>query len=432
MICKDTGRLVITHNLLADFNKSRDDKAFISGEFLSEFKAVVVNKLEWTNPIPFIDYRWIGQSRTIKRTGFDAELEAMITEEITTEVKDPVFFVSGEAYYPKTRREYNEKAEKEIKSEQSTYVLNETQQKIFNYLETVPFDAFTRKLNNNQAEIQSAIDEITDPISEHKATEKKLIQYRIINSIRENPSVHYRPSVRERTSRLFHSSDCVVALKKTVRKAFCKGWTDIDLKSSQFAILAEILDASLAKAFLDSNQDLWLYLNKTIFNKHEKPSAVEKTAFKAVIYGLSFGRSKKEITKSLKELGLDAKLFYSNPMIAELFSKREEWLDSIEHYGYVTDAWGNKIEVSKDRWAGAVAAAKIQSIEMEIISAVFDVASLPEYANKCKIMIFQHDGCTISFTNKETKPVILRRMQEALDEKAKKFNVIARLENEDL
>lgn len=424
---ESTNNLIINSSKLAEFagmverNKSGN---FKSSRFLQSFKAEVLPKFKWTEYEPFVDGQWSGKARQVIMTGFDADLEDLLLREIESlEPTDSVYFVSGEPYTARSRKKDKEQAESDYQLAKSTFQLNDSQLLIQTYMEQIPSITFTHKLSENKDAILEAINKIDNANS--RAT-----QMRILHSIKENAAVYYKPSERNRTARLFHASDCVVGLKKEVRHAFCKGWTEIDLVSSQFAILAQILNAPLAKAFLATGEDLWTYLDNSVFDESERDVKVHKALFKPIIYGLAFGSSKRTIKSELRKQNADPERLFKNPIIAELFERREAWFANIEHYGYVTDAWNNKIQVTKDRWIGAVAAAKIQSIELEIISSIFPVAE--RYKEDCKITIFQHDGGCVSFMDKSRKEKIMREFNEAITKRAAMFGVITRLEAKDL
>lgn len=425
---KDDQKLLLNAKTIAEICKeveSYNSRHFSAISFLKEFKENVIPSFEWTKEEPYIDGKWAGKARMVANNGIDPETWEMVQREIKcfsgAPTEDLVFFETGEKYYQHTRRAAIVSTADQYQQAKQTYELNDAQTRIQSYMEKVNPEVFSKKINANKDGIIAAVEAIPE-------LHKRLIQYRILDSIKEDPAVYYRPSERGRTARLFHSSDCVVALKKTVRQAFCKGWSEMDLVSSQFAILAEILNAPLAKAFLGSGHDLWDYLNAEIFS--DALTGLKKRMLKTVIYGLAFGRTKREIKIEIEGMGGDVDLLFRNPIINELFTRRREWLNAIKKHGYVTDAWGNRIEVTTDRWEGACAAAKIQSIELEIISHVFPVAE--RYASDCQITIFQHDGFCISFSDKIRKNKVIKEMNEAISVAAAKYNVITRLDCVDL
>lgn len=420
---KQTGELMIPHYVLEDMAGDveywKDKKGiFRSHLFLEQFKKDILPNFEWYDYAIQADNSWKGKPRMVKRFGLDAELEEMIQQEILNlELDNLVYFVNG--------RNYNQDSRAlEIAAEKATRdltppSLNSAQRVIADYMNAVNPKGLMVKFNANQDAVLAAIEKIDNQRS-------KMTQYKILHAIRENPAIHYQPSKNGRTARLFHSSECAVGLKKSVRQALCAGWFEVDLVSSQLAILAQIINAPLTLALLDSGKDIWTYMSEQIF----QTSVVDpnnKKAFKAIIYGSCFGRTKKEIKNELTSLGFsDFDLFFGNPIIDELFTRRREWFRRIEQYGFVTDAWGDKIEVTKDRWLGAVAATKIQSIELDIISAIFPVAE--RYKNICAIHLFQHDGATISIMDRNKVEKIKTEMNNAIQQQAMKFNVKTKLD----
>lgn len=438
----ETGKLAISYMTVAklagkqDAAKGKNFKAF---EFLGAFKEVVLPEFTWMEPEEFDDgygeSNWNDHKycRSVNDDGLDEATKMEVSKQIGW---------TGPKYYFETKKLFSRaNAAKEKKgvlaqyeNESKVFNLNKTQASIFNGLKDVSLNgrAFTQKMNENQDVIMAAIDNLQvgsdDKIS---LDDKKDQQKKILDSIKEDPRIFYRPTPLSRTCRLHHSTECALSLESSVRKAFCKGWTEADLVSSQFVILSAILNAPLCKAFIASKQHLWTYLHNFATGSVEKPSKAEKAIYKQVIYGICFGMEKRTIKKDLTAKGM-VKLLKC-PIIKELLEKREEWFDAINGNGYVTDVWNKKHELqnagtvkdiygnlvnAKARWAGSLAATKIQSIEMEIIESVFDCAVKIGEKYQWQITMFQHDGFTISYNNKDRKEAVEKQIKEAVKNRA--------------
>jgi hypothetical protein len=75
-----------------------------------------------------------------------------------------------------------------------------------------------------------------------------------------------------------------------------------------------------------------------------------------------------------------------------------------------------------------VAAAVIQSVEMEIISVIFDVATRHGESDEFLITIFQHDGATVSFQYEPKLPRAQRKLKDAVEARAKQLGIQTVLE----
>jgi hypothetical protein len=242
----------------------------------------------------------------------------------------------------------------------------------------------------------------------------------------------------------------VVGLKSEIRKAVCAGLTECDLRSSQFAILAAKLDAPLSKALIAEGKNLWCELYAHTHGIDAAPPKEVKDAFKECIYSICFGKSvedtrlfretKPGLRTFLAERGLA--MLLDHPIVRELFELRARWFAEINREGGARDVWGtwHAIKLRKDcrsgespRLARHVAATVIQSTEMEIIAPIFDVAARYGTGYQFKIVLFQHDGATISFqahdARKDKAKALLRK---AVETRASELGVQTTLEFTDL
>jgi hypothetical protein len=93
-----------------------------------------------------------------------------------------------------------------------------------------------------------------------------------------------------------------------------------------------------------------------------------------------------------------------------------------------TDTEIDPVTAKEKRWAGSVAAAVIQSVEMEIIAPVFDVARQHGKSDQFTVALFQHDGATISFQSKRKQSRAERKLKEAVESRARALGVNTVLE----
>jgi hypothetical protein len=414
----DGAKLISYMTLAICANKVNEAESghFDATSFLKSFKKDILPKFNWNGHIRPGEYGegMDGKCRTIGITGLDSEDFKLINEEI----KKPgeVYFVSGKTNNPSNKKE-NMKIDRFInytKNINFIFGLNQTQKKIYDVISHsgVEFsNIFTEKLRENYQYVIKEIESITPSHDDvEDIVSKKIGQYKTIGSINDDPRIFYKPSENNRTPRLHHANDCVISLKSNVRKALCKGLVDIDLVSSQFIILSNLLKAKSSIELIKSNKNIWNYLLESSgYDVALNPDM--KKRLKQIVYGLCFGKSKNNLKNDCDMLGLSK--VYNNLIIQELLEKRSEWFSNIKETGYVTDVWNNRLETSNDRWEGSVAASKIQSIEMEVISSVIDTYNSCGDCYRWKILIWQHDGFTAKFCD-SYKERVKSRLQDDL------------------
>jgi hypothetical protein len=437
---EDSGELVIPHATIVRIFGT-NDTAFASGVFLEQFRRDVLPAFTWRDEIP-------GEKcRCVVSYGWDNAFLQALDQELDVRAPKETIFVSGKAWNDRAKAIARLTAVADHEERAQTLALNPTQQKIFDYMEAVNGVQFVDKMIENAEAIQVVLGTL-DP-------EVRKIQERILGSAKEVSKIHYYPG--DRSARMSAQGDTVVGLKREVRRTLCKGWTEVDLKSSQFAILASKLDAPLSKALVASEGNLWQSFYQTTHGINEAPPPEIKRIYKEIVYGIAFGTAERTtqstiamnkrrsglnlpprepLEQKLQRLNMTSLL--SHAIVRELLDLRRAWYDRITKNKGERDVWGNFIAVepssgtNSGRWRGAVGATAIQSIELEIISSVFDVANEHGENDDFQICLFQHDGATISFRAKAKKDRAIRKLQEAVKEKATSLGVNTSLEVENL
>ena len=459
----ESKRLLIGNDTLSMFEGKHAIAAAKNGNykghiFLKEFKENVLPDFK-----VFGEYKDEGgawHKRSVANTGFDEIMWVSLTNELKEDNKE-VMFIDGRVYNEEAKA-YLRVIDKQDHIEKAkTIVVNSTQKLIRDYLENVSGNIFVRLYNSNKEAIHKKVS-VLDPDTQN-------IQYRILDSVKEVPTIHYYPSTR--TPRLSASGDTVVGLKSVIRKELCKGLVEIDLKASQFSILASKLDASLCKEIIDNKKDIWkIFFEATGQTDYSKFDEIKRNVFKPIIYGIAFGNGRYEtpyiisfnknlknkidkknairlqkglpeiknvkykvplqshLAKQSKDYGIDFTILDKHPIVEELFSKREIYFKEIEKNNGAKDVWGNFISIdeSKDMGVRHIAAQVMQSFEMEIFSEVFNVAN--KYREYFTIQIFQHDGATISITRKDKELFLKKYITQSVEEKAKILNINTTIE----
>ena len=430
----ETHQLVIpTKTIAEEFYQQSYNVHFNGLAKLEEFRDAVLPNLKWTEHKAFSPSSFAGKARMITDLGLDAETLAALHDECLKPCKDQIDFVTGEPHGRKTLYQERAAETETYRQELAQFHVTPTARKILDYLAKVNSGhLFLRKIHENESAIKSAIALLDPPVQE--------IQYRILRSVEHNPNIYYCPSAEGRTCRISPRGDTLVGLRKEVRKAATHGWTECDLRSSQFAILASKLKAPISLAFIATEKSLWCELYAFVTGAGGAPPDPVKKVLKEAIYSVCYGRSKTELHKLLKPHGLERML--DHPILKELLALRKVWFDEIEKAGGAFDVWGafQAIDNEKDpktkkskRWAGAVGASVIQSIEMEIIAPIFDVAERHGTSDQFSVAIFQHDGASISFTGSAMKKArAMKKLKKAVEDRARALDVETVLEFTDL
>lgn len=409
-----------------------DDKKFNCYNFFVEFQHDVLPNFNWYGAKE-------GKARRVKEYGFDQAFNLMLDNELFNfdKTDKKVHFITGMGKHHKTNVEFKESNKKTYLEEKQQFNLNETQTKIITYLEQVNCGkSFLTKFNKNKQLILDAVNNITNVNS-------KRIQYRIINSVLDDPQVYYKPSDNLHTARLSASDDSIVGLKSTVRKAWMSGYLECDLKSSQFSILSQVIGATQCLEFIKTGKSIWAELYRHTHGIEAEPPTDIKKVFKQVLYSICFGKSlehsdayyyiqknnKKQIQDDLKTICSKNKIdvLLDHHLIKELLDKRQNWYKTINDNKGAYDVWGRFVEIVPGRWAGSVGAEVIQSYEMQIISTIFDIANQSDKYH-FQIVCFQHDGATLSIFEKKQEEYIKKALSKAVEDEAKKYNILTKLE----
>lgn len=131
-----------------------------------------------------------------------------------------------------------------------------------------------------------------------------------------------------------------------------------------------------------------------------------------------------------------------HPVLQELLQLRARWFERIENDGGAEDVWGTWHAIRRGtdcapgeraRLARHVAATVVQSIEMEIIAPIFDIARSHGDTYQFGIVLFQHDGATISFrAHGKRKEKAMTLLRDAVETRARELGVQTTLEFADL
>ena len=272
---------------------------------------------------------------------------------------------------------------------------------IATYLNNLPVNGFNKIKDNYKA----ALEEIKK-ISNHNVKNQQLI---ILDTISESPKPVYKPT--ENTDRLFGNGANITNLKKNIRKILTRGWTEADLRSAQLAIVARLWNIKGIDSFV----------KKSPWDSLIIATGLTKSMVKDYTYGAIFGMSLKRIKD---EAGVK---FFNHPLIQALLKARQSYISKVVKDGYLLDAFGTSLEVTKDNVLSIIAR-QAQSYEMALIDPIFKLAATTE---DFTVQLYQFDGVSLKFHNENTKSLWISKIVSAVDEVAKNLGIDTELVVED-
>lgn len=373
--------------------------------FLEEFKREVLPELEWT------DHSWDeGVARLVKGNPFPQWLLKAEQEENHRVVDNPsrkgtVDYITGEPY-----------ARKKAKGEKRAMSLIEMQKVITDVLDGIDYHNGLYKRITKPANWKAGTDAI-------RAITNEMVKEYCINVLDNtviDPTLHYSRSEKG-SIRLYAKGQNILSFPRDIRKAFFRGCYDVDLKHSQFAIFSALLDCEKCNEFIASGASIWTHLGV-----HGVPKPLMKKFLYSVLYGMG--------KKNLADYHPNAKELLKDPLVKELLKKREEFLQRIVKdegvkcpiYGTFSPLeWETKKdpEVFKTNNARSLAATYMQTVEMLIISGVFEVYPAL-HKKKVRMMLFQHDGCTLSFGDTSHKASAEKLIKQAIKDKCTEVSIL--------
>jgi hypothetical protein len=270
-----------------------------------------------------------------------------------------------------------------------------------------------------------------------------------LQNIRDDLKAYYQPSLEGNTCRVFPANLSIPMLMKGIRKILTKGWWEMDLASSQLAIVAVIWDIPEVQEFLKNGGKIW----KELFNHYgldaeaikkaddDLYNDIKRTVFKESLYGLIYGMSIKNLRARLEDnltrccISGGAKHFLKHPIIKTLLIARNKKMRELNKGGSVTTIFGKELSVQpgkhKDRSKDvrSILAQEAQAIEMYLLLPIVDLANSTD---DFTITVWQHDGFSVNFNREAKRERNIRKMQELVKERADKLGIITHLEVEEL
>lgn len=366
---------------------------------------------------PEFDYTgWhsAGIAREVRRSGINEEVLRGWKADLSTNprlLQDPVSFHTGRRVNPSRAREREkaEAAQLQAPCEDSRAwcaLLNDAPSRLF-------AERITRSMDEAWAYALSL-----DGARGHMARLN-------LHAINDSPQPTYLPcehSVRLRTVGL-----SLQTAPKAVRRVLLKGCQELDLKSSQLAIVAAIWGIDALYNYLAAGGSIWADLERHV------AAGPVKEALKRALYGAVYGAGIPRMTRDMKTTALDrcgvrlttghVERFLTHPMIQELLGAREARMREIGDKGGAYDCFGRWLSVdAMKRSTGrntrhairSILAQLSQATELLLLRPVLEMALEERRKERAafSVVLFQHDGFSVHI--RRSPDTVLKRIMGAV------------------
>lgn len=386
-------------------------------------------------PIRWTEYDAIQhKARVIVDNGFSEQLLKATRVELSTpahQLQDRCYLVSGERYTATRVRQ--------SRIEDGTAARTITQQRLdtagcqevqilADYLNNLPPARFTKMLQRLPDAYEVAND-IVHPRRRERA-------YRALRAMADQPQQYYAPSSEGRTVRLFGHNAGLVSLPREVRKTVLQGYTSVDLKAAQLAIVATLWDVPSVKRFLHQRIDgrsIWMDLCEMLALPY---TGENKRGVKQLVYAICFGGGSRRKTDAINTTARQAfpevpdlaKRFMGLPMIADLYQARQRAAKEIEANQGGRDCFGNWIPLQAGYGkAASVLACQAQAVELRLLWPVVEVART---SDELDIVCWLFDGASLAFSDASKQARLLSKLQGKVQAVADELGILTELEVE--
>ncbi|OYD95913.1 hypothetical protein CDG77_10180 [Nostoc sp. 'Peltigera membranacea cyanobiont' 213] len=418
---------------------AKESTNYNAAKFLLSFQSIVMGEdaFQWS---AWSFKEGLARTALVK---FTPEVEQALELErynfMNTETR--VYFETGDKYSPRL-----EKLSRDlIKAEANTYLdlCAPEARELAEYLNDLPVNSFTKVIEANLNETLVKAFNIEDP-------ELSRLQVEILATIRDVLKPFYKGSDKGKTVRIFPFNYSIPMLTKGLRKTLTKGWVEFDLTSCQLAIAAKMWEIEEIQEFLRSGESIWISLINHYgldglnmkYNDNPRYELI-KEDLKDSLYSLMYGMVKKnliaDLTEDLERFGIvdGGKTYMTHPIIKILYQSREQRMKELNDYDSVQTVFGKVIHLRgsklsdgspddlRKEYIRSVMAQQAQAIELYLMLPVLDLAKTTK---DFIITIFQHDGCSINFTNKSKKKKWLTRIVGAVQARADELGILTGLE----
>lgn len=338
------------------------------------------------------------------------KVKEVITNELNNSLSDEKVYISNGNKKNSAQERMTQKNIKEECTNRVEILDCEPAKEIASYLNDLPTNSFTKIIDNYEKALKTVLS-----IKNINSRQSQLV---VLDTIIESPKPFVKPV--ENTDRLFGFGANITNLKKEVRKVLTTGWFEGDLKSAQLAIVARLWNIKEVKDFLKSGKSFWKEMESFLSASEE-----DKSVIKDFTYGIIFGMSKERVLEEMVIGSLSVgERFLSHPVISALLKARTKYINQAIKAGFITDAFGKKLEVTKKNVLSLVAR-QAQSYEMALIYPVFELAKTTK---DFTVTLYQFDGVSLAFHNERTKEFWISEIKKAVLEKAEQLDITTSLD----
>lgn len=376
-----------------------ENKNYRSIDFLIAFSQNV-HHFEWS------DYSYEeGRCRVVKKCYWDAEVLEAIANERQELWKDTgrVYLSDGEPFTPYKQRKLRDLNYKEAMKQMSNAGIL-TARTLIEYMNNLPVRTFQEMMVNMPEAKQVALQQ-----------EDADNQLNLLRAVQDEYKPLYSPV--EKSVRIYPFSENICYLQRNIRHSLTKGWTEFDLKSCQLAIASKLWGIPDVEQYLRAGNSIWTDL--FIFFGIE-PSDKVKEIFKKSLYAMMYGAGQKRLKEILSPIGDNAfQRFVSHPIINAMWKARTKQFEKMSGQGGAVDCYGRFLSL-KEFSHRSILAQVAQSMEMQLLADVIDLAIQNKDKRTFKIVLWQHDGFSVQFAQKESKQywknMIISTAQQTIDE----------------
>lgn len=234
----------------------------------------------------------------------------------------------------------------------------------------------------------------------------------------------YQFSKRCKTVRIFPFNTGILILQKDVRKALLSGWYDLDLCYSQLAICTKLWNIKSIEKFLLKKENIWQNLanfyNVKLTYDFKKP-------IKKALYALMFGAAKKTIKSDLNNSipPIDGDRFFKHSLIKSLYSARNKRIKNLISGEIIITLFNESLKCNGTHAdARSILACEAQAMELWLLLPIVDLA---QQTNEFQIMLWQHDGLSISFKDNRRNDLWLNKISNIVKNRAQEVKIITKL-----
>lgn len=416
-------------------------KRYRGGDFLERHREVL-NGFDWTGWQPG---QW---PRQIEADGLPRTAVELLKSDLTVPVHEMVdaFDLRTGERVPNPYRGRGTKVREAARQEahgkagqRRPYALCDEQGMLIDVMNAVPPKLLERLVRRN-AESAAAVAMLVEPTpgtvsrlryGVRAAMEVRRLQYQ--------PHSFYGPSRQGRTVRIFPTSyPSVASLWRDVRKALLSGCWEGDLKNVHLACAASRWRVPSVLDLLERDGSAWPHLLQVVGGSHPLPDREAKDAVKRAVYSAVYGMSEQGVRWRLGvELSFAASAaFLADPMVQDLFERRDRALSDIESASGARDCFGNwyPVRAGEDVEAEcrSALAAVMQAEELRLLLPVVeDAARVAAYERpQYRLVAWQHDGFALKA--RYGAEAVARRLSAAVQAEADRLGVPTGLEWEAL